>query len=113
MDALLHDIRYSLRRLAQSPGFTALAVAVLALYVRKLEGVWRATYAITAVLSLYFLIFVLIAQFFIKVPALNALAPTLSEPPFAMAQLANLALFVVLMIAAARAFHPRPAGLVA
>jgi hypothetical protein len=90
-----------------------LAVGILALYVRKLEGAWRAIYAVSAVLSLYFLIFVLIAQFFMKVPALNALAPTLSEPPFAIAQTANLALFIILMIAAARAFHPRPAGLAA
>lgn len=87
-----------------------LAVVVLALYLRKLEGAWRAVYAVTAVLSLYFLIFVLIAQFFMKVPALNALAPTLSEAPFAIAQVANLVVFVILMVLAARAYHPEPAS---
>jgi hypothetical protein len=86
-----------------------LAVAILALYVRKLEGAWRWIYAASAVLSLYFLVFVLIAQFFKKVPALQALAPTLSEAPFAYAQVANLVVFVILMILAARAYHPEPA----
>lgn len=85
-----------------------LAVAILALYVRKLEGAWRAIYAVSAVLSLYFLIFVLIAQFFMKVPALKALAPTLSEPPFAYVQAANLIVFIILIIAAVRAFRPAP-----
>jgi hypothetical protein len=46
------------------------------------------------VVSLYLLVFVLIAQLFAKVPALNALAPTGSEPPFAVAQLICLAVFV-------------------
>lgn len=87
-----------------------LAVAVLALYVRKLDGPWRWVYAVSAVLSLYFLVFVLIAQLFMKVPALNALAPTLAEPPFAYAQIANLVAFIVLMIVAARTFHLSPSG---
>jgi len=39
-------------------------------------------------------------------PALNALAPTQSEPPFVVAQFVVLAIFVVLGIAAARSFHP-------
>jgi hypothetical protein len=87
-----------------------LAVAILALYVRKLEGAWRWIYAASAVLSLHLLVFVLIAQFFKKVPALQALAPTLSEPPFLYAQVANLIVFVVLMVLAARAYHPEPAA---
>jgi hypothetical protein len=48
------------------------------------------------VTALYLNVFVLIAQLFLKVPALHALAPTGSEPPFAIAQLANLGLFLVL-----------------
>jgi hypothetical protein len=87
-----------------------LAVAYLALYVRKLGGAWRWVYAASAVLSLYFLVFVLIAQFFKKVPALQALAPTLSEPPFLYAQVANLLVFLILMVLAARAYHPEPAA---
>ena len=87
-----------------------LAVALLALYVRRLEGAWRWIYAASAVLSLYFLVFVLIAQFFKKVPALQALAPTLAEPPFLYAQVANLIVFIALMVVAARAYHPEPAA---
>ncbi|MCU4182099.1 hypothetical protein [Bosea sp. BH3] len=62
------------------------AIAAYALYGRRLEGGWRRTYAITAVLSFYLLMFVLVAQLFGKVPALRALAPTQSEPPFAIAE---------------------------
>ena len=85
-----------------------LAVAILARYVRHLAGAWRWVYALSAVLTLYFLVFVLIVQLFKKVPALYALAPTLAEPPFAYAQTANLVVFIILMILAARAFRPAP-----
>src|ERR1700720_3400709 len=58
---------------------SVLAVAIFARYVRHLDGAWRRAYVITAVLALYFNVFVLIVQAFMKVPALNALAPTQSE----------------------------------
>jgi hypothetical protein len=47
----------------------------------------------------------LFAQLFQKVPALKALAPTQSEPPFALTQLVVLALFVLLTIVAAFKFR--------
>jgi len=75
---------------------------------RHLAGAWRRTYAITAVLALYLNVFVLIAQLFMKVPALKALAPTQSEAPFKEAQLAALVAFVVLTILAAIRFHSQP-----
>jgi hypothetical protein len=50
--------------------------------------------AVGLVVSLYLLVFVLIARLFTKVPALRALAPTGSEPAFAVAQLVCLAVFV-------------------
>jgi len=78
-----------------------LAIAIFARYVRQLAGAWRRTYVITAIVALYLNVFVLIAQLFLKVPALKAMAPTQSEPPFLVAQLACMALFVVLAIAAA------------
>jgi hypothetical protein len=53
-----------------------LAVALLARYGRKLAGGWNRTYVITAVFALYLNVFVLIAQLFMKVSALNMLAPT-------------------------------------
>ena len=56
--------------------------------------------------TLYFLVFVLVAQFFKKIPALTALAPTLSEPPFALAQTVVLVIFAWLAYRAARSFHP-------
>jgi len=64
----------------------ALAIACVVRYSKRMQGGWRATYVITAMVSLYFNVFVLIAQSFMKVPALHALAPTGSESPFAIIQ---------------------------
>ena len=83
----------------------ALTIAILARYRFGLAGAWRRTYVVTAVISLYFNFFVLIAQLFQKVPALRAIAPTQSEPPFQMAQLAALLLFLFLGILAAIKFR--------
>ena len=78
-----------------------LAIAIFARYVRQLAGAWRRTYVITAIVALYLNMFVLIAQLFLKVAALKAMAPTQSEPPFLVAQLVCMALFVALAIASA------------
>ena len=59
-----------------------LAIALMALYVKHLSGAWRWIYVTTALVALYFNVFVLIVQSFQKVPALQKLAPTQSEPPF-------------------------------
>jgi hypothetical protein len=84
-----------------------LAVALWALYVRRLAGAARWLYVSTAVLALYLNGFVAVVQAFLKIPSLKALAPTQTEPPFAIAQGAVLVLFVVLGILAVRAFHPK------
>ena len=84
-----------------------LVLAVLARYVLHYAGAWRWLYAVCIVVAFYFLVFVLIAQAFKKVPALAALAPTLSEPPFAIAQLVAMVIFVVIAVATARKFRPR------
>jgi hypothetical protein len=73
-----------------------LAVAVLARYSYRMAHGWRAAYVITAVTALYLNVFVLIVQTFQKVPALAALAPTQSEPPFAITQLIVLVIFIAL-----------------
>ena len=86
----------------------ALAVAGVARYGRRLAGAWRLAYVVTAMIALYFNVFVLIVQLFRRVPALQDLAPTQSEPPFAIAQLCVLALFIALTVAAALRFHPQP-----
>jgi hypothetical protein len=79
-----------------------LAVAIVARYARHLAGAWRWVYVVGAVVALYLNVFVLIVQLFLKVPALNAIAPTQSEPPFVVAQLAVLALFIALGIVTVR-----------
>jgi hypothetical protein len=73
-----------------------LAVAIFARYPRRLIGVWRPVFVITAVIALYLNFFVLIVQSFQKVPALKTLAPTHSDPPFLIAQLVASAAFIVL-----------------
>lgn len=89
-----------------------LAVAILALYVYKLEGVWRWVYVASAVLALYLNVFVGVVQAFQKVPFFHALAPTQKEPPFAVAQGIVLIAFIAVGILAAKKFRPatpRPA----
>jgi len=82
-----------------------LAIAVIARYVRRLAGAWRRTYVISATVALYFNVFVLVVQLFEKVPSLRELAPTQSEAPFVAAQIAVLALFLVLGTLAVRRFR--------
>ncbi|HEY1270295.1 MAG TPA: hypothetical protein VGH16_23760, partial [Candidatus Binatia bacterium] len=69
---------------------------------------WRSLYVVTAVIALYLNVFVLVAQSFQKVSFLNALAPTGSEPPFAVTQLVVLALFIWFGIRAVQSFRPKP-----
>jgi hypothetical protein len=85
-----------------------MAAAVLALYVFRLVGAWRWIYVVAAVMSLYLNCFVAVVQSFQKLAFLQALAPTQSEPPFAVAQVAVLVAFVVLGILAVVRFHPQP-----
>lgn len=67
-----------------------LAATFWAYYGRKLTGGAATVYAVTATLALWLNLFVLVVQSFLKIPALNALAPTGTEPPFAIAQTALL-----------------------
>ena len=85
-----------------------LAVTIPARYVFHLAGPWRRIYVIGSTVALYFNVFVLVVQSFMKVPALHALAPTQTEAPFAVAQLLVLAAFVVLGAFAAKRFRPAP-----
>jgi hypothetical protein len=82
-----------------------LAVAIIARYVFHLTAAWRRIYVVCAVIALYLNVFVLVVQIFEKVPALRAMAPTQKEPPFVVAQLVVLALFVALTIIAAKRFR--------
>ena len=86
-----------------------LAISIPARYIFRMAGKWRAIYVITAVVALYFNCFVLVAQSFLKVPALHALAPKGNEPPFAIAQGILLVLFIVAGIRAVKKFHPAAA----
>ena len=82
-----------------------LAIAILARYALRMSGAWRSIYVVTAALALYFNTFVLVVQSFEKVPALKVLAPTQKEPPFMVAQLAVLALFIVLTVLSVKRFR--------
>ena len=87
----------------------ALAIAVLARYARHMAGAWRVVYVVTACIALYFNVFVLVVQSFLKVPSLHQLAPKGSEPPFAIAHGTVLIVFVALTTFAVKKFPPEPA----
>src|SRR3974377_2269997 len=82
-----------------------LLVALFALYKERVSGRWRWVYVIAAIASLYLNVFVLVAQSFMKVSALNVLAPTQSEPPFAITQAAVLAIFILIALIAVVKFR--------
>lgn len=85
-----------------------LAAGLIARYAFRLAGAWRRIYVICATLALYLNTFVLVVQLFLKVPALKAIAPTQKEPPFAIAQIVVLVLFVVLGFLATKRARPQP-----
>jgi hypothetical protein len=85
-----------------------LAIACIALYGMKLSGAWRWIYVVTAMISLYFNVFVLVIQSFLKIGPLHELAP--GNPPsglaFAVVQGVVLVFFVVMTIRAMKRFRP-------
>jgi hypothetical protein len=83
-----------------------LAIAVLAIYAFRLHGAWRWIYVVTAMTAFYLDAFVAVIQAFSKLAFLHTLAPTQSEPPFLIAQIVVLVIFVALGIMAVRRFHP-------
>ena len=86
-----------------------LAVAVAARYQYAMAGRARWIYVVTALLALYFNSFVAVVQAFQKVSVLNPLAPTGTEPPFAVAQGILLLAFVGIGVIAVRNFRPTSA----
>jgi magnesium-transporting ATPase (P-type) len=72
-----------------------LAVAIYALVSRQLAGRWRTAYIVCALVAFYLNVFVGVVQAFQKISTLHALAPTQSEPPFAVAQGVVLLAFVL------------------
>ena len=85
-----------------------LAIACIALYGMKLAGAWRWIYLVTAMLSLYFNVFVLVIQSFLKIPALTALAPgnPPSGPVFAAVQGIVLLFFIFVIVRLVRRYRP-------
>lgn len=81
-----------------------LLFAIIARYGKHLEGRWRSIYVIGAVAALWFNVFVLIVQLFLRIPLLLAIAPTQQSPAFIATQLLMLAMFIVLGREAVKGF---------
>ena len=83
-----------------------LALALVAVYGKKLAGAWRLVYVGCAILALYLNVFVGVVQSFGKFAYLNKFAPTGSEPAFVATQAVVLILFILVGIVAVRRYHP-------
>ena len=85
-----------------------LAIACYALYSMKLAGAWRPIYLITAIVSLYLNVFVLVIQSFLKIPPLHEIAPgnPPAGPAFAVVQGIVLVFFIVMIIQVWRRYRP-------
>ena len=98
---LFHSAQFGPPQIVGIISLLLLGFSVAALYAFNLAGPWRWVYAATATLALYLNVFVGVAQAFQKVSFLQPLAPTQSEPPFQIVQLAVLLLFAAIGIRAA------------
>jgi hypothetical protein len=87
-----------------------LAPVIFGRYPGRLAGVWRPVYVIGAVFAFYLNFVVLIVQSFQKVPALHALAPKQTEPPFLVVQVVSMVAFIVLGTLAFRRFRGATLG---
>jgi hypothetical protein len=86
-----------------------IAIALAARYAFHFAGAWRWVYAVTMGIAIYLNFFVLVTQLFLKVGVLHALAPHAPdnpEPPFLIAQVIVLAIFVWLIWKSVKNFRP-------
>jgi predicted acyltransferase len=90
----------------------ALAIAWIALYKHRLAGKWRWIYVVSAIVAQWFNFFVVVAQSFMKIPALHAFAPNGNEPPFAVTELFVMLFFAAFAILAVKKFRPGNEGAV-
>ncbi len=81
-----------------------LAIALFALYSKKLAGGWRTVYVVTAVIAQFFNVLVLIVQSFMKIPALHAMAPKGDEMVVKVVQICALLLLTALGVMASKNF---------
>jgi hypothetical protein len=100
-------------------GFTPLfitgivsTVVLIAVYVGRFvfgfQGPWRGIYAAGVVASEFFLFLVTIAQGFDKIPFFHSLAPTGTEPTYAVIQFVNFAAFFYIAFDAVKKFRVDP-----
>ena len=102
---LFHNDHVTPGQIVGAISLVILAVALFAIYGRRLAGRWRTAYVVTAVAALYLNVFVLVIQSFIKVPALHALVPTVppTGPVFGGVQAVMLVAFILAAWLAIRA----------
>ena len=86
-----------------------LALGLLGQYAFDFAGAWRWIYALSMGIAVYLNFFVFVTQLFLKMPVLHALAPNAPdnpEPPFLIAQVVVLAIFVWLIWKSVTNFRP-------
>ena len=104
---LFHSAQFGPPHYVGVVSLIVLGIAVAALYAFNLAGAWRWIYVATATLALYLNVFVGVVQAFQKLTFLQPLAPTQTEPPFAIAQGIVLVVFIALGVLASKRFHTR------
>lgn len=92
-------------------GILSLLILAVTIWARRASRM--AAYAISLTVAVYFDAFVAVVQVFLKVPALNAIAPTQQSPGFIVAQAVLLLAFAALGLAVLRGLRRAPASMAA